>query len=365
MSLSTVYNCRSSHAWPADLALSSTYLIGGGVSFSILYGCPFAIEESIIKRLRNLSFEVAHPMLLPGIFAELEVIRHTKLVESMTNEVENKIFELDLAWANIGRSQDDVDERNAAKRDAWLDLSYLRNGLISWDTQIGKMIQHLNELGKHVFASGDLLDIEKCDGNKADCTTGASQDCEESMEATEVQQQMMDVFKVRRLSVETAKEEEQRVALCRETKSQTRATDPNYIRSMQQVGAKIGSRLSAIRDEYDEKIRDCTMRVEGMAMATQWSYGETNVEIALATSRDSKVMRSIALVTMLFLPGTFFATIFSMTFFQWTGNGGKAHVSSYIWIYVLITVAFTAMTVGLWYYFVMMRKNRNSGPGSV
>lgn len=31
------------------------------------------------------------------------------------------------------------------------------------------------------------------------------------------------------------------------------------------------------------------------------------MEIAKATSRDSKHMRSIALVTMIFLPGTFFA----------------------------------------------------------
>lgn len=31
------------------------------------------------------------------------------------------------------------------------------------------------------------------------------------------------------------------------------------------------------------------------------------MEIAKATSRDSKHMRSISLVTMVFLPGTFFA----------------------------------------------------------
>lgn len=37
------------------------------------------------------------------------------------------------------------------------------------------------------------------------------------------------------------------------------------------------------------------------------AQGETNVEIALATGKDSKHMRSIALVTMVFLPGTFFA----------------------------------------------------------
>ncbi|KAJ4309392.1 hypothetical protein N0V94_008957, partial [Neodidymelliopsis sp. IMI 364377] len=36
----------------------------------------------------------------------------------------------------------------------------------------------------------------------------------------------------------------------------------NYFHCMQEVGRKIGGRLSSIRDEYDEKIRDCTMRVD-------------------------------------------------------------------------------------------------------
>lgn len=43
-----------------------------------------------------------------------------------------------------------------------------------------------------------------------------------------------------------------------------------YAKQMSETGEKISARRAAIRDEYDEKIRDCTMRVEGMAMATQW-----------------------------------------------------------------------------------------------
>jgi hypothetical protein len=39
---------------------------------------------------------------------------------------------------------------------------------------------------------------------------------------------------------------------------------------MRRAGRRIKDRLEAIIDEYEEKIRDCTMRVEGMAMATQW-----------------------------------------------------------------------------------------------
>ncbi|KAK0609729.1 hypothetical protein B0T17DRAFT_501272, partial [Bombardia bombarda] len=121
--------------------------------------------------------------------------------------------------------------------------------------------------------------------------------------------------------------------------------------------------------EYHSEIRECTMRLDGMAMATQWADGETNVQIALEMKRDSKHMRSIALVTMIFLPGTFFASIFSMTFFNWSPNndandngdgwGGPGQlVSSYIWIYILFATVATGATVLVWWYCVVFRESR-------
>ncbi|KAF1833333.1 hypothetical protein BDW02DRAFT_552741 [Decorospora gaudefroyi] len=317
-----VYNCRTSHAWPQDLALSSTYLPGSGVNFSILYGCPSSIEESIIKRLQHVTSEAAHPLLFPGILAELELRRHKRLVEKMVNQVEAKIYALDFEYANLGKSKEEVDERNEAKRSLWLDLSYLRNGLISWDTQMSRMCEHADHLQTKVFASHDARFPRRSDDD--DCVAGASEHQTDP-------------------------------------KTWARASPESHVRDMRKVGEKIKARLVAIRDEYDEKIRDCTMRVDGMAMATQWSHGETNVEIALATNQDSKVMRSIALVTMVFLPGTFFATVFSMTFFDWFTEDGKARVSQYLWVYFLVTVVFTCITVGLWYFFVVHRRKRGSG----
>jgi uncharacterized membrane protein SpoIIM required for sporulation len=45
-----------------------------------------------------------------------------------------------------------------------------------------------------------------------------------------------------------------------------------------------------------------------------------------------------------------------MTFFDWFDDDGKTRVSSYIWIYVLVTGVFTAITIGLWYFFVLFRQ---------
>ena len=45
-----------------------------------------------------------------------------------------------------------------------------------------------------------------------------------------------------------------------------------------------------------------------------------------------------------------------MTFFDWKPDNGTAKVSSYLWISVLVTVIFTGVTIGLWYFFVVYRR---------
>lgn len=46
-----------------------------------------------------------------------------------------------------------------------------------------------------------------------------------------------------------------------------------------------------------------------------------------------------------------------MTFFNWSGGDGEAIVSGYFWIYVVVTVVFTLLTLGLWYYFNILRQS--------
>lgn len=53
-------------------------------------------------------------------------------------------------------------------------------------------------------------------------------------------------------------------------------------------------------------------------------------------------------------------TVFSMTFFDWSGDG-KSQVSSYLWIYIVVTVFFTAITIGMWYFFVIYRRSALKG----
>jgi hypothetical protein len=59
-------------------------------------------------------------------------------------------------------------------------------------------------------------------------------------------------------------------------------------------------------------------------------------------------MRVIAAVTLLFLPGTFVATLFSASFWDFIPGNQGFKVSSYIWLYWLVTASVTAAVLFIW-----------------
>ena len=85
---------------------------------------------------------------------------------------------------------------------------------------------------------------------------------------------------------------------------------------------------------------------------------QLNIEIGQAAKRDSTVMRGIALVTLIFLPATFAATFFSMTFFRVDDNM-QLSVNKDIWLYPLVTVPLT-MIMGFWYLKRSVRDDKKS-----
>ncbi|KFZ16902.1 hypothetical protein V501_02015 [Pseudogymnoascus sp. VKM F-4519 (FW-2642)] len=72
--------------------------------------------------------------------------------------------------------------------------------------------------------------------------------------------------------------------------------------------------------------------------------------IADATLRDSSSMKTIAILTMAFLPGTFICSFFSMTMFNWNSQPGEPLVSPYIWIYFVAMVPLTLLVITIWWW---------------
>lgn len=84
-------------------------------------------------------------------------------------------------------------------------------------------------------------------------------------------------------------------------------------------------------------------------------------EMTLLAQRDSKDMRIIAWVTLIFLPGTFTATLFSTSFFDFR-LGNKEHIVSWwFWLYCLFTAIMTILILLVWYYFYRRSNRRING----
>lgn len=289
-----MYNCRSSNAWPSDTALSVTHYPGKGLSFAILYGNHPETEKSLLGRLRHVREEARHPLLLPGLFAEIELDRHKCLVESSINNVEAKIFELNFDTVNSETyCKEEVEQRSEAKRTAWLDLSYLRNSITTWKTQIHRMVEHVDEVNvalseKRSCASSTHL-LQQCAVIQR-TTSGDEERHTDVQDVRKDAQREQDVDRASYMTESTDQSAKDKrysfttslaagcvvpvmissEAVGNDLVEETIST--RSAQSMQRTGSRLKSRLVAICDEYDEKIRDCTMRVDGMAMATQWVH---------------------------------------------------------------------------------------------
>lgn len=79
-----------------------------------------------------------------------------------------------------------------------------------------------------------------------------------------------------------------------------------------------------------------------------------NTEIAAAAHRDSSAMRSIAMMTMIFLPATFFAALFSMPCIP---NWAQTN----FWVYWVCAGPSTAIVLGVFYVHRSLKKAKQRG----
>ncbi|KAI1212470.1 uncharacterized protein F4807DRAFT_416262 [Annulohypoxylon truncatum] len=90
--------------------------------------------------------------------------------------------------------------------------------------------------------------------------------------------------------------------------------------------------------------------------------------VAHATKRDGTAMKTLSLLGAVFLPGTFMASVFSMTFFDFNvgpsdggsddSSGDGATVSKKLWVYFAVTIPLTVIILLFWYYLDRKREER-------
>ncbi|GKT51003.1 uncharacterized protein ColSpa_11184 [Colletotrichum spaethianum] len=133
--------------------------------------------------------------------------------------------------------------------------------------------------------------------------------------------------------------------------------------TLNEISAQMRSRIEDIMIEYDDKIDDCNMMIcnTSLAMQTVWNHiarkdsktntniSQANAAIAIQTKVESAQMRTIALLTMIYLPLSSVAAIFSMDMFNWEAIEGDSIVSKHIWLFAVLAAGLTLLTIAAWF----------------
>jgi hypothetical protein len=199
-----------SHSWPDDLALSATYLYDIGLTVAVIYGCNDKQTKNIVHRIQNSGEAVSYPLLIAGIFAELDRERLLESVEKLVDRFllcTEALSSKTRSWRQIlnyhGEKIGDLlqlynDSRNLAK------------GLGDVKTQLLKLLEHIQELESFPRPNahcGNFEDqVPEIDGQR---------------------------------------------------------------KRIKQTGSRMRERLLEISEEYDRKIDDCKMVMEDLTVTTQ------------------------------------------------------------------------------------------------
>ncbi|PMD19686.1 hypothetical protein NA56DRAFT_602671 [Hyaloscypha hepaticicola] len=136
-----------------------------------------------------------------------------------------------------------------------------------------------------------------------------------------------------------------------------RETSGNRDLDMRALPRRIEALTSLIRNLVAQQDSQATIQIARSTMqenVQMTALTKSSVEIAnqtkalgIATLKDSNAMKNIAVLTTVFLPGTYIASLFSTTMFNFAEDA-RYNVSRNIWIYFVITIPLTLVVfVGL------------------
>lgn len=126
------------------------------------------------------------------------------------------------------------------------------------------------------------------------------------------------------------------------------------INGSQAYGAVLSARTRAQVQTVYSMIGQRDNRVNIETAAASREIAEDSRRVAVLTRKDSLDMRIIAGVTLIFLPGTFMATMFGSGFFRFLPENSTQLVSGWIWMYWTLTFTITAIVLLSWVYLSKM-----------
>ena len=70
---------RMDNSWSRDLAMSSSANVEQGMTYALFHGCDDQDVKVLTDWLKMTTYSAGHPLLLPALFAELQLRRHKTL----------------------------------------------------------------------------------------------------------------------------------------------------------------------------------------------------------------------------------------------------------------------------------------------
>ena len=119
----------------------------------VVFGVCGVDENEFLLRLKSAENAIKHPMIFPGLFAELQRKRHTALVTSSVTALLQNMLRLEGSSSagnqRIGHASDLLE--------MWIDITYLSSSLETWKAQLTKMVSHIDELNSAMFPGNAQL----------------------------------------------------------------------------------------------------------------------------------------------------------------------------------------------------------------
>ncbi|OAA48309.1 Mg2+ transporter protein, CorA-like/Zinc transport protein ZntB [Beauveria brongniartii RCEF 3172] len=295
-----------------EMMLSHSFATG--VTTGFVKGTPSSDIVAALRHLRACAAQAGHPLLLPTI-----ILAH------------------DLAPANDQKQRDARDwlrrlEHAVSMRDEIeVGEQYFQNGQLEVDGLNRDLVEcHSNVLWKRPQAYMALTgEMEKAMGLFKDMHEATAASKNRGRESEE----------------EAAARDKERRELHRLHRSMLARMDFYKVK------------LTGLENYIHTTLQRLKVQREALYNIMSQREARLNLEIAgeqrriaHASKRDSTAMKTISLLGTLFLPGTFLASVFSMTFFNFQSSAGPV-ISDKLWVYFLLTIPITAAIVGIWIWY--------------
>lgn len=138
---------------------------------------------------------------------------------------------------------------------------------------------------------------------------------------------------------------------CRESQAQITRQIECILGFMAQSQAAVSIKIA----ENQSKLAEASQREQTISV----EIARSSQQIAAETRRDGSSMKTLAVVTLVYLPCTTVSSILAMPLFDWDAETG-AVINPRIWVFCVFAIPLTVMTIVLWQLWLKMRGDRIS-----